>query len=272
MSEDYYESESESGTESEGDEYFYEDDSEEELEGGAYQLATDYIDGMGYGYGGVLMGGAKKKAAVSKNCISNYNLFFKKYRKAPYNKTPAQIGKMWREGKGRMPARKAPKGRKLCKNSKRPSVSGSKKSMKRSTSTKKKTVRKPSSTKRKTTRKGTFCPLNGRYYKTQDGYNLYCGNPKFGLNPIADPNATYVYVPGCPQGSRYCPITKTCRKDPAAIIDCYNRANIPYAINDRGIPSGRLDGNKYIRGVDIDKYKYPRDIYLRGKLAKKKAP
>lgn len=261
MSEDYYESESESGTESAGDEYFYEDDSEEELEGGAYQLATDYIDGMGYGHGGVLMGGAKKKSAASKNCISNYNLFFKKYRSAPHNKTPTQIGKMWREGKGRMPARKAPKGRKLCKNSKRPSVSGSKKSMKRSSPSKKK---KSSSTKKKVTRRvnrGTFCPENARWYKTKRGYDNYCGKAPFKKlyfhqGKSYDDANTY-YWKDCGANARWCPLTKTCRKQPESILDCYNRASIPYYINDNYMPTAFYPSQPDAEG----RYPYIKDQY-----------
>lgn len=276
MSEDSYEYDDESGSESvsEGDEFYYEDDSEQELEGGAYELATDYIDGMGMGYGGVLMGGAakKKKSAVTKKktrCISDYNLFFKKYRSAPYKKTPEQIAKMWRSGKYRVPPRKAPKGRKLCPSQKKKrgylSKSGSKKSVKRSPSTKKKMVRRKP--------RGTLCDANGRYYVTKRNYDIYCNDPRYAINKIVNPGKKYYGVSNaCPPKQRYCPITGRCRRLPESIIDCYNQANIPYVYADNGVPSALYYGSdhQYAIGDNISSYSGNRDVFLRGKMIKKK--
>lgn len=267
MSEDYYEydDDSASGTESEGDEFYYEDDSNEEIEGGAYELATDYIDGMGYG--GVLIGGSVKKKKVpakKKRCLSDYNLFFKKYRSAPYSKTPEQIAKLWRSGKGKMPARKAPKGRKLC--GKQKNISGSKKSVKR-----KQTSVKKSPVKR-TVRRGTLCKENGRYYKKKRNYDLYCKDPRVGLNPIMKEGEKYYYNKICKKGQRYCPITGKCRRIPSTIVDCYNMANIPYVYNKAGIPSGIYDPytKLYMTPDTVSAYMGDEDIYLRNRIIKKK--
>lgn len=229
-SEEYDYDDEESGTESEGDEYYYEDESEEELEGGSYQLSTDYIDGIGMGYGGELMGGAA--ARKKKKCISDYNLFFKKYRKM--GKSPEQIGKMWREGKGVMPARKAPKGRVLCKSQSRKRGYAPKK--RKSTSGSKKTVRRQPAKRKPAVRRGTFCPENGRYYKTKASYDKYCATPKFmGDYPWDDTN-TYYYS-NCGPKARFCPLTRKCRSNPKSIIDCWNRASIPYFIGADGLPN-----------------------------------
>ena len=267
MSEEYYDYDNENEQEeSEGDEFYYNSESEDELEGGAYQLSTDYIDSMGMGYGGVLMGGAKQK-----NCISDYNLFFKKYRKLKY--TPAEIGKMWRTGKGRMPKRVAPKGRELCKPSSR-TRSGSKKS----TSKRNKTTRK----KRSVVRKGKLCKLNGKYYKTPTNYTRYCSELaqsklKEGWRKVPRNIEPPYYRPEpypCPTGSRYCPLTGRCRKDNQSIIDCYDAAELPYRFNSASIPvaSYRGSDNRYYTVGEVEKlyelhpeYQY----FSRGKLLKK---
>lgn len=252
MSEDSYEYDDEFGSESEseGDEFYYEDDSEEELEGGAYQLATDYIDGMGMGYGGVLMGGAAAKK--KKKCISDYNLFFKKYRSAPYKKTPTQIAEMWKSGKYKVPKRVAPKGRKLCASQKKEkgyfskSKSGSKKSVKK-TPTKRKTTTTKRKERKTYVRRGTFCPENARWYKTKEGYDKYCGKAPWKKSYIGPDGHEYedandYEYRSCGKYGRWCPLSKRCRYSPEAILDCYNRAAIPYYIQD-GLPTSKQSKN-----------------------------
>ena len=267
MSEEYYDYDNENEQEeSEGDEFYYNSESEDELEGGAYQLSTDYIDAMGMGQGGVLMGGAKNK-----NCVSDYNLFFKKYRERKY--TPAQIGEMWRTGKGRMPKRVAPKGRKLCKPSSR-TKSGSKKSMPKRNKT--------GSKKRSVVRKGKLCKLNGKYYKTPANYTRYCSEQaqaklKERWRKVPRNIEPPYYRPDpypCPKGSKYCPLTGRCRKNKQAIVDCYDAAELPYYFNSSSYPITSYYGtnNKYYTVNDIDKLYDDHPDYqhfLRGKLLKK---
>lgn len=77
---------SEDYTSEEGSSEEYFDGAENDIEGGGYQLSSDYLDAMGMGTGGVLMGGA----------VNPWPKFYSKLAAKGYTRT--QASELWQSG------------------------------------------------------------------------------------------------------------------------------------------------------------------------------
>lgn len=255
MSEESYDSEYEWSEEENSDSSYDENDEfyegDEELKGGSYQLSTDYLDSMGMGYGGELYGGARRK-----NCLSDYNLFFKYYRKKGL--TPKQIGAKWRSG-AKMPRVSVPKNRVRCAQTKRRRKAPVKKHVTR------RTTRKKSGSK-----VGRKCASNNKYYKLDSNYKKFCKELQNNyLYNVLESNKC------ASKGMRYCPLTGKCRKLPESIVDCYTKTNLPYFYKN-GIPTARsipIDEKLYYMNLDNfnnSNRQFKSDTYFNDRLIKKK--
>lgn len=204
----YYDSDNYSESESEYS------NSDEEMTGGAYELASDYMQyydddeyedefgsgqgyGLGYGMGGVLMGGA----AAKKFSIGAYRKFFAAGKKKGLS--TGQIAACWNNYKK--------SGKKTWVTSR----CGPPVVRKKATS---KTIRKPKRAMSKTMKK---LPKSKKSSSKLKKVNF----------------APYDAWLKCQEkGMIYCPLTKRCRSDPYSAQDCYNNVGIPYKINKDGFP------------------------------------